>query len=205
MTQFCETCPLRGECVGEISPTVMVFDYADVEYPFFSKPIEHFRHMVELKDLDGNPSRLFHGVDEETIFERIDSCEGTYTEPTKRFLRSPVSLEYCSALGIRPNVAIHYAYEFREAMKNQLEGYLPHEPSKLENFIQRNRVLRSKKIAAIGTVAIGLGASTALWVETHNIASALPLIGTAVGVVSGNKLTSWLKTQLEADGQGEPE
>jgi hypothetical protein len=113
--KFCEECPLRGECVGEIG-VAQVFDYADIEYPWFSRPKEHFRHIIQVADTDGNMSNLFHGVDEETMWERIAECPGPYEQPTKRFLREPIMRKYCGALVIRPNVAIWYAQKFYSAV-----------------------------------------------------------------------------------------
>ncbi len=106
MAQFCEGCPVAGDCLGEI--VEIEFDsFENCRFVMSSFPHWENRltHVAQCIDDEGGESEMMQEVDAITLEERVEVC----TEPKeviepRSFRRKPKIVKICRALGIKPNL-----------------------------------------------------------------------------------------------------
>jgi hypothetical protein len=92
---FCEDCPLRGKCVGEID----TLEYREVSGRRFGSGA-FFAAFAALRDIRGGLSRIFYmptDLSPEAILKQVDDCEYPAYQ-TKGLIRKRQVPE-CRALG----------------------------------------------------------------------------------------------------------
>ena len=117
MTQFCEGCPVAGECQGDIEVVEGAnFEHEWLDMGFRLRWQNRLVQIVQSIDEDGKASELMQGVDGETLLERVEDCTGPkeITKP-RLFRRTPKITVVCGALGIRPNVLPEYREHYERA------------------------------------------------------------------------------------------
>jgi hypothetical protein len=101
MAQFCEDCPLRGGCIEAIEH----IESRDVQTTRLNVALEFpLTTVIECVDINGNSSKLFTGVNTETIKERVNDCNGLAERKVKiiGLFHEPIKvIKVCGALGVR--------------------------------------------------------------------------------------------------------
>lgn len=98
MSNLCEDCPLRGDCVGEIE-AIAGTDYQSMDMSGFRTKYR-YSNLGKFIDEFDNQSGLFEGVDAETALERVDTCDGPVGREEKSFFGKVYTYNICGGLGV---------------------------------------------------------------------------------------------------------
>lgn len=98
MPSFCETCPLRHKCKGEIQG--VKFNHYKTWHTKTGATVSNYRAGA-VYDADRNPSLpIFPGVEtEESIMKKIDECQEPEIFEKKRIIIPNKEIITCPAIG----------------------------------------------------------------------------------------------------------